>query len=185
MGTFKGSSVLLCAGAFLFAAGGSSARAAEPDDFAHRCAAYQDLRAKAAKGLPKRPKDSTPEQMKGYGDLLRSRLIELRADAKPGDVLTPAVFEVIAAVRSETAGKQGKVARDTVLGEGNPDKEGIRVPLKINARYDAPLSTVPPDLLARLPELPENLQFRFVGKNLILYDSEAEMVVDYISGAVK
>ncbi len=113
------------------------------------------------------------------------RIRELRSEAKPGEILTPAVFEVVAAVRSETAGAQGKSARETVLGDGNPAKEGIRVPLKINASYDAPLSTVPPGLLARLPKLPENLQYRFVGKNLILYDVEAEMVVDYISEAIK
>ena len=162
----------------------ASSRAAEPDDFAERCAAYQDLRSKAAKGLPTRSDNSTPEEIKSYRDQLRARLIELRADAKPGDILTPAVFEVVAAVRAETAGSQGKAAKDTVLGEGNPAKEGVPVQLKINAPYEATLSTVPPDLLARLPELPENLQYRFVGKSLILYDSDAEIVVDYISGAV-
>lgn len=159
--------------------------AAAQDDFAQRCAAYQALRADAVKGLPKLGKNARPEQMKQYQESLRSRISELRSDAKPGEVLTPAVFEVVAAVRAETAGAQGKGARETVLGDGNPAEEGIRVPLKINALYEAPLSTVPPDLLARLPELPENLQYRFVGKSLILYDVEAEMIVDYISGAVK
>lgn len=159
--------------------------AAASDEFAERCAAYQALRAEAVKGLPKLGKGAAPEETKKYRDTLRARLSELRSGAEPGEILTPAVFEVVAAVRSETAGAQGKAARETVLGEGNPAKEGVRVPLKINAPYGAPLSTVPPDLLARLPELPENLQYRFVGKSLILYDVEADMLVDYISGAVK
>lgn len=182
MRTNQGPLILLCAGVLALAL--TPIQAAEPDDFAQRCAGYQDLRSKAANGLPARTDRSTPEQIKSYRDQLRGRLVELRAAAKPGDVLTPALFEVVAAVRSETGGQQGKAARDTVLGEGNPANEGVRVPLKINAPYAAPLSSVPPDLLARLPELPENLQYRFVGKNLILYDSDADMVVDYISGAV-
>ena len=161
------------------------AHAVEPDEFKQRCAAYQALRTDAGKGLADLGKNPTPEEIKKHRESLRARLAELRADAEPGEILTPAMFEVVAAVRSETAGAQGKAARETVLGDGNPSKEGIRVPLKINAPYDAPLSTVPPDLLARLPELPENLQYRFVGKSLILYDVEADMVVDYISGAVK
>lgn len=159
--------------------------AAEPDEFAQRCAAYQALRSDAVKSLPKLAKNASPEEMKAHREGLRARLVELRSGAKPGDILTPAVFEVVGAVRSETAGAEGKAARDTVLGEGNPTKEGVRVPLKINAPYEAPVSSVPPDMLARLPELPENLQYRFVGKSLILYDAEADMVVDYISGAVK
>lgn len=169
-------------GALVLAA---SLYAAEPDEFAQRWAAYQALRADAVKGLSRLGKNATPEEIKKYRDSLRARISELRSEAKPGEILTPAVFEVVAAVRSETAGAQGKAARDTVLGDGNPAKEGVRVPLKINAPYAAPLSTVPPDLLARLPELPENLQYRFVGKSLILYDVEADMVVDYITGAVK
>jgi len=159
--------------------------AAPADEFAQRCAAYQELRGSAVKGLPNLKKNATPEEIKTYRESLRTRLSELRAGAKQGDILTAGVFEVVAAVRSETAGAEGKAARETVLGEGNPAKEGVRVPLKVNAPYGAPLSTVPPDLLARLPQLPDSLQYRFVGKSLILYDHEADMVVDYISGAVK
>jgi hypothetical protein len=181
MNRHKWSYRALGVGALVLAA---SLHAAEQDEFAQRCDAYQALRADAVKGLPKLGKDAKPEEIKNYRESLRSRMSELRSEAKPGEILTPAVFEVVAAVRSETAGAQGKAVRETVLGDGNPAKEGVRVPLKINAPYDAPLSTVPPDLLARLPELPENLQYRFVGKSLILYDVEAEMVVDYISGAV-
>jgi hypothetical protein len=180
MSRTKWSCNLLCAGALVLAA--ASLSPAAPDEFAQRWAAYQTLRSKAAKGLPAPTKSSTPEELKQYRENLRARMGELRAEAKPGDILTVAIFELVAAIRSETA--KGKAARDTVLGEGNPASEGVRVALKVNAPYEAPLSSVPPDLLARMPELPENLQYRFVGKSLILYDAEADMVVDYIAGAV-
>jgi hypothetical protein len=35
-----------------------------------------------------------------------------------------------------------------------------------------------------MPALPEGLQYRFVGKNLILYDAEADLIVDFLSQAV-
>ena len=40
--------------------------------------------------------------------------------------------------------------------------------LKVNGRYpDAvPLSTVPPQVLKGLPNLPEELQYRFVGRSV-------------------
>ncbi len=53
--------------------------------------------------------------------------------------------------------------------------------LKVNMPYpkDEPLSTVPPDVLKTLPVLPKDLEYRFVGKHLILYDARAGLVVDY------
>jgi hypothetical protein len=35
-----------------------------------------------------------------------------------------------------------------------------------------------------LPTLPQGLEFRFVGRNLILLDTEANLIVDFIPNAV-
>jgi hypothetical protein len=53
--------------------------------------------------------------------------------------------------------------------------------LKVNARYpaDAPLPTVPPNLLANLPQLPEDLEYRIIGRDLILRDVHANLIVDF------
>ena len=58
--------------------------------------------------------------------------------------------------------------------------------IKVNAEYpkNAPLSTVPPTLLEKLPKLPSELEYRFVGRTLILRDREANMIVDYLKEAV-
>jgi len=60
------------------------------------------------------------------------------------------------------------------------------VAIKVNAPYPskAPLSTVPPDILKALPVLPDDLDYRFVGKHLILYDTKAGLVIDYIPNAI-
>jgi hypothetical protein len=56
----------------------------------------------------------------------------------------------------------------------------------INGQYipAAPLSTVPPTVLLQLPPLPEELEYRFVGRTLILRDSIANLIVDFIPNAV-
>jgi hypothetical protein len=46
------------------------------------------------------------------------------------------------------------------------------------------LSLVPPALLLKLPQLPKELDYRFVGRHLILRDATANIIVDYILDAV-
>jgi hypothetical protein len=62
----------------------------------------------------------------------------------------------------------------------------MAVPLKINVKYPEkePLSTVPPNVLLSLPKVPEELEYRFVGKYLILRDARANIIVDFIPNAI-
>ena len=48
----------------------------------------------------------------------------------------------------------------------------------------APFSSVPPSLLLKLPPLPEEVRYRFVGRSLILRDTEANVILDYIPDGV-
>jgi len=48
-----------------------------------------------------------------------------------------------------------------------------------------PISTVPPQVLAQLPKLPEELEYRFIQTNLILFDTHAHTIADYVVGAFK
>jgi hypothetical protein len=59
--------------------------------------------------------------------------------------------------------------------------------LKVNAVYpeNAPLPTIPPNLLANLAQLPKDLEYRIVGRALILRDVHANLIVDYIPNAVR
>ena len=56
-----------------------------------------------------------------------------------------------------------------------------------NGRYPdtVPLSTMPPQILAALPKLPEELEYRFIGDRLILLDVHAQLVVDYMDDAIR
>ena len=47
-----------------------------------------------------------------------------------------------------------------------------------------PISTVPPDVLQTLPKLSEDMEYRFVGDNLILLDAHAHIIADYIPDAI-
>ena len=57
--------------------------------------------------------------------------------------------------------------------------------VRVNAEYPlgAPRSTVPPSVLLTLPPLPACLHYRFVGRDLILVDSVAQLIVDFLPAA--
>lgn len=65
------------------------------------------------------------------------------------------------------------------------DSEAL-LQVKVNAKYPEaqPLPTVPANLLLNLPPLPEPLEYRIVEKRLILLDSAADLVVDYVPNAI-
>jgi hypothetical protein len=47
-----------------------------------------------------------------------------------------------------------------------------------------PLVTVPAKLLRALPELPDGLEYRILGRHLILRDVKANLIVDFVRDAV-
>ncbi len=79
-------------------------------------------------------------------------------------------------------GPDGQRLRMAVMEE-NP---GAIVKLQVNGRYPdtIPLSSVPPQILRALPPLPDGLEYRFIGTTLILLDTRAHTIVDYMTGAV-
>ena len=58
--------------------------------------------------------------------------------------------------------------------------------LVVNGRYPdtIPLSSMPPQILKVLPQLPQELEYRFIEPTLILLDVHAHIIVDYMTGAV-
>jgi len=58
--------------------------------------------------------------------------------------------------------------------------------LQINESYPekVPLQSTPPTLLMNLPELPKGLEYRILGRELVLRDSDANIIVDYVPNAL-
>ena len=157
-------------------------------EFSDRLNNYTSLVDKLEKNLPPLPDKAEPEQITSNKKALADAIREARKGAKPGDVLAPSVQEqLIAIIRTEVRGAEGKAAKKTIA-EDNPNKpnQAPQAPLAVNAVYPegAPLSTVPPTLLLRLPKLPEPVEYRFIGKALVLRDVRANIIVDYIPNAL-
>lgn len=109
-----------------------------------------------------------------------------RATAKRGDLFTPATQAMFRRMLRPPLTKGGGEGADNKAIIKDDAPEPKEVPFKVNADYpkEAPLSTVPPDVLLTLPQLPEDVQYRFVGKHLLLYDAKANLIIDFMLNAI-
>jgi hypothetical protein len=156
--------------------------AADLAEFQKRLDAYMTLHDKAASGLNTPGKEATPEEIVTYQRQLEARLVPLRTSAKAGDIFSP---EMQAFIRKYLAqlfsGPQGANLKGVVMDE-NP----VDVKFGVNTRYPdtVPLSTMPAQVLEVLPKLPEGLEYRFIGRDLILMDVRAHTIVDFVRDAI-
>jgi hypothetical protein len=152
-------------------------------DFKKRIDAYLELHGDVEKGAAEPKETNNPAEIREVQQTLAKRIRAARATAKPGDIFTP---EIRTAFRRlmypETVGTSGQRTKETIK-EDAP----AAVRLKVNAPYPegAPLPTVPGNLLANLPQLPEDLEYRIVDKHLILRDVDANLIIDYIPNAIR
>ncbi len=68
------------------------------------------------------------------------------------------------------------------------DEEGAPAPpppLQVNMAWpeEVPFGFVPPQMLAALPRLPAELQYRIIGNALVLLDHHANLIVDFLPDA--
>jgi hypothetical protein len=153
-------------------------------EFDRRVKAYADLRDGLAKGAAKLTETSSPEAIQAAERALALRIRAARPEAAQGDIFTPEAEERVRALLNLTMqGVRGKNTRGVIHDEG-PGPGAF--PLEVNEKYPEkePLGTVPTNILATLPPLPENLEYRFVGRHLIIRDTRANIIVDYIQNAI-
>ena len=80
-------------------------------------------------------------------------------------------------------GPEGRLARETIRPDGS--FKPVRLHVNDVCSEKIPSVTMPPTLLLKLPKLPPELTYRFVGYDLTLQDTEARLVVDLIPDAIR
>src|SRR6185369_12873013 len=106
-----------------------------------------------------------------------------RAGAKHGDIFTPKAAALVrATIKDEFKGKDRVELLKTVLVES----EVKALPLRVNYPYPETKEQLemPPPLLLRLPQLPKQIRYRFVGDSMLLVDRENGLILDYMTGAL-
>jgi len=155
----------------------SDAKALEK--FQKQTGEYVELHHKLESRLPPLAGPAPAAQVHEHLVALADLITSARRKAKQGDIF---VSEVEPLIRERA---------QTVFASlhGAQDKADIRdeqsersLPARVNERYpeDVPVSTVTASVLASLPPLPDVLEYRFLGRHLILIDVGARLIVDYL-----
>jgi len=154
-------------------------------DFQKRVNAYAELHKKLAKGTTQLRETSDPAKINQAEAALAAKVQTARSEAKQGDIFTPDVRPIFRRLLApELKGPEG---RDTkaILEDDAPPESAI--PFKVNATYpeSQPLPTVPAGVLASLPTLPDPLEYRIIGRHLLLLDTASDVIVDYLPNAIR
>jgi hypothetical protein len=163
------------------AAGTRPEDAATQRDFQSRVSKYYDLRNKLGAGDTKQTE--SVQEVKSRQEELAKRVQQQRSTAKHGDIFSDEIRELFKRnLRATYRGKNG-TRIETSLSHSEPLP---KLELHVNQVYPqgVPLQSTPPTILMNLPRLPKGLEYRFVGRDLILYDSATNLIVDYLHEAL-
>jgi hypothetical protein len=150
--------------------------------FQKRVKEYVSLRERLEDQMPKLAAQSTPEQIEAHKTAFEETVRKARTGARQGDVFSPQIVKYIRlTIRNEFKGEDLRKLREAVL-----EAETKGVPLKVNYPYpeDKELTEIPATLLLKLPQLPKQVKYRFVNRNMLLVDRENGLIVDYMFNAL-
>src|SRR5437016_1083112 len=152
-------------------------------DFESRVTDYVKLSKKAASG-PAAPKQTeSAAKLKAFQLALAAKIRAARPQARQGDIFTPQIAKVFQRlIAAPFGGPKGETLRAS-LRHAEPVKP---LNLQVNDSYPegVPLQSTPPSLLLDLPKLPPELEYRIVGRDLVLRDVKATLIVDFISKVI-
>ncbi len=148
-------------------------------DFTTRVRSYFELRRELESGLPAPTVSGDPEHVRRAQFALAAEIRGARRGARQGEFFTVTTSVEFKRVLLLTMDAETW----TAVMDHNPGE----APHHINGSYPdgKPFSTVPANILAILPQLPDDIQYRFLGRHLILYDPRANVILDRIPYAIQ
>ena len=113
---------------------------------------------------------------------LATKIQAARPHARQGDLFARDVARMF---RKRIAGCVSPEDMAAILAEREEARSPIPPRLRVNAVWPElmPFNFVPPQLIAALPPLPPELQYRIIGRSLVLWDHHANLIVDFLPGA--
>jgi hypothetical protein len=144
--------------------------------FTKQVNAYMDLHKKVEAPLPNVKKGATPAEVLAFETALAGQIKAARATARQGDIFTPDVTPIFKKMFADYYRRRSGREIRLLFDEVPNFKPQVNMTYPVNL----PKANFPPRLALDMPELPDQLEYRLVGDNLIMRDSEANLIVDYI-----
>jgi hypothetical protein len=168
------------------------------EEFYEEITEYVKLRHKAVESIPPVPAEASAEQIAAHQKALTLAIVRHNQKARQGEIFEPPIEAAFRRILAEAFASPEGPAMIQEIKQGNPRLEGVprandptreqirNVTLRVNLVYpeDAPFSSVPSSLLLKIPALPEQVRYRFIGRALIVRDTEANVILDFIRDVV-
>jgi hypothetical protein len=150
---------------------------------------YVQLHRRVRATLPPLEVSPEPRRILKASDRLAAAIRVARRDAQAGEVFNPVVAasfraRINYALRDPDRRKR-IVERLTEVEEDEDERPPAGWKPAVNGTLDwFATGATPHGILEALPDLPDELQYRFVGLDLILLDVDANLIVDILPAAV-
>lgn len=151
--------------------------------FQKRVADYLKVRKSAASAVSTLKATESPEKIQDHEQDLASSIRAARPDAAPGNIFTPAIAADFRRIVQQAWSAPGASRIKKSVRDTQPSPLPVLVVNGAYPRQD-PVQSMPPSLLKCLPPLPRELEYRIVGRSLILRDIDANLIVDYMNEAL-
>jgi hypothetical protein len=143
---------------------------------------YVALHRRLARLTPPLQVTSDPVQLRQAIDTLAEAIRLARQTAQTGDIFTPVVADMFR--RRIDRGLWDLDVAALMVDMAEDDEPGATRPV-VNGRFPWNSGNAMwPSVLVLLPDLPEELEYRFVGGDLVLIDVRAGLVVDVLEHAL-
>jgi hypothetical protein len=157
--------------------------AAQWSKFNRRIDGYLAVRRQVEQVVTGPRVSSDRQEILKAADALAGAIQTARAAARQGDIFSPTIAADFRRQIRSVLTRDGRRAGDLVADRA-PEHRPLVQPI-VNDRFDWELDAVmPPALIEGLPPLPDELQYRFVGRDLMLIDIVAGLVVDVLPRAL-
>lgn len=154
--------------------------------FEQRVEQYATLHRLLEGPLPMLRPTPNIEEIQATVRALGYRIQTARQNAKQGDLITPDIARII---RRRIAACLTPEEWAAIFAENDEETAeyaaGAVPPLRVNMEWpiQALFNFVPPQMLAALPPLPPELQYRIIGRSVVLWDHHANLIVDFLPNA--
>jgi hypothetical protein len=154
--------------------------AAAVEELTRRVTAYAEMHRQLEGPVPTVKVSSDPGEIRRAMDALGEKIRKARSSAKRGDVFSPEIAALVKRRIASGCGGDFESVHETAHEEMGPLPRAV-----VNGKWPGPQMTVMPvNVLCQLPPLPEELEYRFVNRDLVLWDVHADVIVDVLHGAL-
>ena len=144
--------------------------------------AYLSFQRRLKSEVPALEVSASAENIGRSSDVLAVAIQRSRPKAQPGDFFDAASARAITARLRQALEGEDVVHFLAVIN----DEPTQKAPPRIYMRFPgaSSMATMPTNILEVLPALPEELEYRFIGRYLILRDRDAALILDFIGEAL-